>query len=89
MENLNYKNENNERKNLKNVGKNQFLKVKNSHLELEKDFIDLIDRESKDREVTIKREIQELFFKPIIVFIGDMGKFERTQMKKIRLIKKA
>ena len=38
MENLNYKNENIERKYLKNVQKNQFSKVKNSFLELKKDF---------------------------------------------------
>ena len=34
--------------------KNQFLKVKDSLLELEKYFIEL-----KDREVKIKREIEE------------------------------
>ena len=34
--------------------KNQFLKVKDSLLELEKYFIEL-----KDREVNIKREIEE------------------------------
>ena len=45
MENLNYKNENTERKYLKNM-------QKNSPLELEKDFIEL-----KDREVKLKTEI--------------------------------
>ena len=45
MENQNYKKENIERKYLKNIRKNQFLKVKNSPLELEKDFIELKDRE--------------------------------------------
>ena len=34
--------------------KKQVLKVKNSHLELEKDFIELKDRESKDIEIKIK-----------------------------------
>ena len=34
-------------------------------LELEKYFIDLKDRELKDREIKIKREIEELFFKLI------------------------
>ena len=53
--------------------KNQFLKVKKSLLELEKDFIELKDIELKDREVKIKREIKELFFKLIIVFIDDMN----------------
>ena len=35
--------------------KNQFLKAKNSLLELEKDFIELKNRELKDSEVKIKR----------------------------------
>ena len=42
--------------------KNQFLKVNNSLLELEKDFIEPKDRELKDKELKIKREIKELFF---------------------------
>ena len=37
------------------------MKVKNSLLELEKYFIELRDKELKDREVKIKREIEELF----------------------------
>ena len=36
MENPNYKNENIERKYLNNMRKNQFLKIRNSLLELEK-----------------------------------------------------
>ena len=67
--------------------KNHFLKVKNSLLELEKDFIELKDRDLNDREVKIKREIEELFFKPIIVSIDDMDKFEQNEMKKIRPVK--
>ena len=67
--------------------KNQFLKVRNSFLELEKDFIRLKDRDLKDRELKIKREIEELSFKPIIVSIDDMDKFEQKEMKKIRPIK--
>ena len=46
--------------------KNQFLKVENSLLELEKDFIELKDGELEDRELKNKREIEELHFKPII-----------------------
>ena len=42
--------------------KNQFLKVKNSLLELEKDFIELKHRELKGREVKVKRAIEQLFF---------------------------
>ena len=41
----------------------------------------------RDREVKIKREIEELLFKPIIVSIDNMGKFEQKEMKKIRPIK--
>ena len=67
--------------------KNQFLMVKNSLLELEKDFIELRDIELKDREVKIKRETEELFFKPIMVSIDDINKFEQKEMKKIRRIK--
>ena len=69
------------------MGKNQFLKVKNSLLELEEDFIALKDRELKDIEVKIKGEIEELFFKPIIVSIDDMDKFEQKEMKKKRPVK--
>ena len=36
--------------------KNQILKVKDSSLELEEDFMELKDIELKDREVKIKRE---------------------------------
>ena len=57
MENPNCKSETIERKYSKIIWKNQFLKVKNSLLELEKDFIELKDRELKDREVKVKREI--------------------------------
>ena len=50
MEKVDYKNENVERKYLKDMRNNQFLKVKNSLLELEKDFVELKDRELNDRE---------------------------------------
>ena len=65
--------------------KNQFLKVNSILLGLEKDFIELKDKELKDREVKIKREIKELFFKPIIVSIDDVDQFEQKAMKKKRL----
>ena len=67
--------------------KNQFVKVKNSLLELVKDVIESKDREFKDREMKFKREIEELFFKPIIVSIYDRDKFEEKKMKKIKPIK--
>ena len=54
MEKPNYKNENIEGKYLINLQKNQFCsKVKNSLLELEKDFIELKDIELKDRKAKI------------------------------------
>ena len=65
----------------------RFLKVKNSLLELEKYFIELKGGELKYRDIEIKREIEELFFKPIILSIDDMGKFEEKELKKIRPIK--
>ena len=57
---------------------------KNSLLELEKDFIDLKDIELKDREIKIKREIEELFFKSIIVSMIWIGLKKKKEMKKIR-----
>ena len=88
MENLDYKNENVERKYLKNIQNNQFLKVKNSLLELEKYFLELKDIELKDRQEKIKREVEELFFKLIIMSKDDMDKSEEQEMKNIRPIKK-
>ena len=35
-----------------------------------------------DREVRIKREIEELFFKPAIASIDDMNRFEKKGMRK-------
>ena len=69
MEYPRYKSENIERKYLNNMRKNKFLKVKNSLLELENYFI-----EFKDREIKLKREIEELFFKPDIVSTDEMDK---------------
>ena len=64
-----------------------FLNVKNNLFELEKYFIELKDIELKGREANIKRKVEELLFKLIIVSIDDMEKFEQKEMKKIRLIK--
>ena len=79
MENPNYENQNIERKFLIFMRKDQFLKVKNSILELEKDFIELKDRDLNDREVKIERKIEETFFKSIIVSIDDMDRFEKKK----------
>ena len=75
------------RENTSRKQKNQFLKVRKSLLELEKDCIELKSRKLKNREARIKREIEKVFFKPIIVSIDDMDKFEPKEMKKIRPIK--
>ena len=62
--------------------KNQFLKVRNSLLELEKGFIELKDIEMKDIEAKIKIEIEQLLFKPIIVTIDDMDRFQKKKWRK-------
>ena len=71
--------ENIERKNSENTWKNQFLKVENSLLELEKRFIEMINRELKDSAVKIKIEIEELFLKPDIVSTDGIDKFEQKR----------
>ena len=86
MENQDCKNENIEIKYLENMWNNQFLKVKNSLLELEIFFTELEDREIKHRKEKIKKEIEKLFNKPIIVSKDDIDKFEEQEMKKIRPI---
>ena len=60
--------------------KNQYLKANNGLLELEKHFVELKDRKLKDREVNIKREIEELFLKPIVVSTDVMDKFELKEI---------
>ena len=67
MEKLDYKDENIERKDLENMQNYQFLKVKNSLLELENGFMELKDKEWKDREEKNKRRKEELIYKLIIV----------------------
>ena len=66
--------------------KNQFLKVKNRLLELQKDFRELKDIELKDREVKIKREVEERFFKPIIVSIDDIDRFSKKRNEENKAI---
>ena len=82
MENLDYNSKKIERKYLNNMQSNQFLKVKCILLELEKDFMELKNRELKDREETIKREIEGLLYKLIIMSKDDVDKFEEQEMKK-------
>ena len=51
-----------------NTRKNQFLKVRNSLLELEKNFYRI------ERQSIKNLKIEELFFKPIIVPVDHMDK---------------
>ena len=64
--------------------KTRFLKLKNRLLKLEKDFIELKERELKEIKVKIKREIEKLFFVLITVSINDMDKFEQIELRKKR-----
>ena len=50
--------------------------------------MELKDIELKDRQEKIKREVEELFFKLIIMSKDDMDKSEEQEMKNIRPIKK-
>ena len=68
--------------------KNQLLKVKNSLYELGQDIMELKDRELKDREEKIQREIEELFHKLIIVYKDNMDKFEQQGTKRIIPVEK-
>ena len=61
MENWDYKNENNEKNYLENMQNSEFLKVKNSLLELEKGFTELKDIELKYWKEKNKKEIEKLF----------------------------
>ena len=54
------------------------LKVKNSLSELKKDFKELKDRELRDKETKIKKEMEEHFFELVNVSIDDMDKFEKN-----------
>ena len=63
-------------------------KTVNSRLVLEKHFKELTDRDLKGREMETRREIEQLFFKPCIVSIDDMDKFEGKEMMKMRPFKK-
>ena len=58
----------------------QFLNGKGRILELEKYFI-------KRQRTKAKRERKKIFFKPIIVPIDDMDRFEEKEIKKKRHIK--
>ena len=60
--NQNYKNKNTETKYLNNIRKSRTLKVKNSLLELKKDFKELRDRELRDIEIKIRKDFLNQLF---------------------------
>ena len=72
-----YKSEHTEMEHLNNIWKNRILKVKKSLLEFE-DF-----GEVNDKEIKIRKYIQELFTKPINMSVKDMDKFEEKEMKTV------
>ena len=79
-----YTNEHTEMNYLYNTRKNGILKIKKNVLELERDFEESKDRELRDREIKLRKKIEELFFKPINVSIDDMNKFEENEETKKR-----
>ena len=58
----NDKNKNTETKHLNNIRKSRTLKVKNSLLELKKDFKELRDRELRDIEIKIRKDFLNQLF---------------------------
>ena len=74
MENLSYKNE--DRKYMNNMQNNQFLKIRNSLFELERDFIEL-----KDREVKIKGVTEEPSYNRSLS-IDDMDRLGKRKYRK-------
>ena len=58
----NDKNKNTETKYLNNIRKSRTLKVKNSLLELKKDFKELRDRELRDIEIKIRKDFLNQLF---------------------------
>ena len=78
------------RQNTKTISKKKkgFLKVNIITFQVQKkDFTGLIGRELKDKEVKIKREMEQIFFKPINLSIDDMEKFDQKDMDKKSPIK--
>ena len=77
MEKQYYKNKNIGIKHFKKYAKQPFFKGKKIVFQsTKKVFIELKDRELQDREENIKREVEKLFFKPIIVSKDDTDNFE-------------
>ena len=73
---------------LSNIWKSRILKVNYSPLKLEKDFNESKDRELKDTETKIRKEIEELFLKLINTSTNYMDKFTGKEMIKKRSLAK-
>lgn len=82
----NYLSEKIERKYLSNMRKNKLLRVKNRLFKLKRYFMEIKDSKLTDRQVILKQEIAESFFKPITETIGDIDKFEQKELEKERHI---
>ena len=70
------------------MSNNQFLKLKNSVLELEKGFKESKDKELKDRKEKIKGETEKIFHKSIVVSKYNLNMCEEQEMRKIKPVKK-
>ena len=73
---------------MSNIWRSRVLKVNYSTLKLEKDFKESKDRELKDTETKITKEIEELFLKPINTSTNYMDKFVWKEMIKKRSLAK-
>lgn len=82
----NYLSEKIKRKYLSNMRKNKLLRVKNRLFKLKRYFMEIKDSKLTDRQVILKQEIAESFFKPITETIGDIDKFEQKELEKERHI---
>ena len=64
---------------LKNIQKNRILDENKSLLEFGKGL-----RRLKNGKIKIRKEIQELFTKPINISLEDLDKFDKNKMRKKR-----
>ena len=71
-----------------NIQKIRILKVNNSLLEIDKDFKELRDKKLRDRDIKIRKEIEELFFKPVNISIDNMDKSQEKNDEEDTVCKK-
>ena len=80
---MSMKNQIYEKKTFKQYAEKTIFKDKEQSFRIGKRFYKN-QKEWKYRELKIKRKIEELFFKPISVFIDDMDKFEQKEKSEIQ-----